>query len=80
MATITVKGIPDDLYERLRKSARGHRRSINSEVIMCIERSVMPLAVDPEARFARARQLRETTAGYQITDEEFTEAKRMGRP
>ena len=39
MATIAIKGIPDDVYEHLDQSAAAHRRSINSEVIVCLERT-----------------------------------------
>ena len=80
MATITVKGIPAGLYERLKESARRNRRSINSEVIVCIERFVRPQEIEPEALIARARQLREEVGEVQITDREFSEAKREGRP
>jgi len=80
MPTITVKNIPPELYERLKQSARANRRSINSEVIVCIEQAVGCRKVDPEAMIARARTLREKTAPYQITDDEFNQAKRAGRP
>jgi plasmid stability protein len=40
MTTITIKGIPHELYERIKQSAAEHRRSINSEVIVCLERSL----------------------------------------
>lgn len=80
MPTVTVKNIPADLYEHLKASARAHRRSINSEVIVCIERAVSHQVVDPEAMIARARKVREQTAGYQITDDEFCQAKAAGRP
>jgi len=40
MRTITVKNIPLELYERLKMSATENRRSINSEIIVCIERGV----------------------------------------
>jgi plasmid stability protein len=79
MATITVKNIPDDLYERLKQSAQTNRRSINSEIIVCIERAVDQSKIDPEAAIARARQLREKSARYPITDNEFTQAKEDGR-
>lgn len=79
MATITVKNIPDDLYERLKRAARANRRSINSEIIVCIERSVGPQKVDPEQMIARARELRERSADYRITDDEFSDAKAAGR-
>jgi plasmid stability protein len=80
MPTITVKNIPADLYEHLKQSAQANRRSINSEIIVCIEQSVGSYRVDPEAAIARARLLREKTADYGISDEEFTAAKAAGRP
>jgi plasmid stability protein len=80
MPNITVKNIPEALYEQLKQSARAHRRSINSEVLVCIERAVSPLRIDAESRIARARQLRERTAAYRITDDEIAEAKGAGRP
>ena len=80
MPTITVKNIPADLYERLKQSAQAHRRSINSEIIVCIEQAVSPQRVDPEQVIFRARQLREATTAYRITDEEMNAAKADGRP
>ena len=80
MPTITVKNIPEALYEQLKQSARAHRRSINSEILVCIERAVSPQRVDAEVRIARARQLRERSAAYYITDDEIAQAKAAGRP
>jgi len=79
MPTITVKNVPTDLYERLKQSAEANRRSINSEVIVCIERAVRSRKIHSEALLARARKLRERTDGYLITDDEFTGAKVTGR-
>lgn len=80
MTTITVKNIPDDLYERLKQAAKTNRRSINSEIIACIERSVSPRPLDIETFLAEARQLRERTAEYVLTPEELHHAKNEGRP
>ncbi len=80
MPTVTVKNIPSDLYACLRRSAQANRRSLNSEIIVCIERSLRVRRIEPEAVLGRARRLREKTAGYVIGDEEFTEAKTAGRP
>ena len=79
VTTITVKNIPETLYKRLKQVARLHRRSINSEVIVCIEQAIGSQAIDLDATLARARVLREKTAPYQITNEELTEAKTAGR-
>lgn len=80
MATITVKNIPDEIYEQLKRSAEANRRSINSEIIMCIERAVGVRHIDPSEVLAEARQLREKTSTYIITDDEFNQAKISGRP
>ncbi|MFW6063430.1 MAG: FitA-like ribbon-helix-helix domain-containing protein [Chloroflexota bacterium] len=80
MATITVKNIPDDLYEKLKEQAAAHHRSINSEIIACIENAVRSRRIDPEAEIARARMLRERLGDFYTTEEEITRAKREGRP
>lgn len=79
MPTITVKNIPADLYERLKQSAAANRRSINSEIIVYIERAVRSRQIDPDAILARARQLRQKSIGHLISDDEFTQAKAAGR-
>ncbi|MEA3441264.1 MAG: Arc family DNA-binding protein, partial [Chloroflexota bacterium] len=40
MPTLTVKNIPDDLYAQLKRYAAMNRRSLNSEIIVCIERVI----------------------------------------
>ena len=40
--SLTLKGIPDALYERLKVVAGAHHRSLNSEVIACIEAQLQP--------------------------------------
>ena len=80
MTTITVKNIPDDLYERLKQAAKTNHRSINSEIIACIERSVSPRPLDIATYLAEARQLREQTADYVLTQAELRQARNEGRP
>jgi antitoxin FitA len=80
MPTITVKNIPQDLYELLKQSAAANRRSINSEIITCIERTVRGRKVDPETLLDRARRLRRKTDDHPITDNELRTAKETGRP
>ncbi len=40
MPTLTIKGLPDPLYRRLKEQAKAHRRSLNGEIIVCLERAV----------------------------------------
>lgn len=80
MATITVKGLPDDVYDRLKKSAAVHRRSINSEVIVCLERTFSSRPIDPAAFLDRVDALREKVALPPLTEEVLRVAKGSGRP
>jgi plasmid stability protein len=80
MHAITVKNIPPELYTRLKEAAEANRRSINREVIACIEHAVGAHRVDPDALIARARQLREAAAPYPAADDGVTQAKAAGRP
>lgn len=79
MATLTIKNIPPDLYERLKHSAEVNRRSINSEVLMCIERSLLVPSLNPTAALSQIRALREKTMQHLLTDAELTSIKDQGR-
>lgn len=79
MPTITVKGIPSDLYAHLKQAALANHRSINKEIIVCIERAVHSRRIPAEAVLRRAQQLREKTRKHPISDAEFTRAKTAGR-
>ena len=79
MATVTVKNIPDELYERLKSSAEINRRSINSEIITCIENTVVSRRLNTVETLESARELRQLTAGHLISDEEFNQLKSEGR-
>lgn len=59
MTNFTVKNIPDDLYERLKASARLHHRSINREIIACMERSLKARHTPAEDLLTRVRRVRE---------------------
>ena len=80
MASLTIKGIPDELLEKLRETAAEHRRSLNSEVIYRLERSVERPAVDPEALLGRIRARRTRFQGPPLTDEFLERAIDEGRP
>ena len=79
MTTFTVKNIPPNLYEKLKIAAEMNRRSINSEIIVCIEKTVQSRAIDSEKFLNKARKLRNLTVDHPITNQEMTEAKLVGR-
>ena len=80
MTTFTVKNIPPNLYEKLKKSAELNRRSINSEIIVCIEKSVRSQAIDAQQILTKARKFRSLTQTVPISDDELTLAIEEGRP
>ena len=80
MPALTIKNLPDDLYDRLKEAARVHRRSLNSEILHCVEQVLAPRKIDVSDRLAVARELREKTASYELTDKVLDSAKNAGRP
>lgn len=79
MATITLKNIPEKLYQQLKQRAVQHYRSLNSEVIACLQDLVGSRQVDPDALLERARILRKSVSG-KLTDKELSLLKNQGRP
>ena len=80
MPSITVKNISPELYKRLKASAEANRRSLNSEIIACIEQTVTSRKINPEEFLERARKLRAKTSASPLTDETFNQAKHASRP
>ncbi|HCK81297.1 MAG TPA: Arc family DNA-binding protein [Candidatus Competibacter sp.] len=78
--TLTLKNIPDNVYERLKASAELHRRSLNSEAIVCLEAVLMPVKAAPDERRARARQLRAELGSVKFCSRDIDALKRQGRP
>jgi plasmid stability protein len=78
--TLTLKNIPDAVYERLKASAQSHRRSLNSEAIVCLESVLLPTKVPTDERLARARELRAGLPKGQFSARDIDAAKRAGRP
>jgi plasmid stability protein len=79
MAAVTIKNLPDELYERLKMAAQTHHRSINGEAIFCIERVLNEALLSADDRLTQIRKLRKTTEKSSITEEEINELKTWGR-
>ena len=77
--TPTFKNIPDLVYDRLKLSAEMHRRSMNSEAIVCLEAMLLPTRVSPGERLARARELRASLPKVRFQASDIDELKREGR-
>ena len=77
--SITLKNIPDPIYRRIKMAAKRNHRSLNSEILACLEQALAPQAIDVEAHLERARRLRERWSGPPLTIEEIEEAIERGR-
>ncbi len=78
--TLTLKNIPDAVYDRLKLAAEIHRRSLNSEAIVCLESVLMPTKMMPRERIARARELRANLSGGEFRARDIDAMKRDERP
>lgn len=77
--TLTLKNIPDTVYQRLKAAAELHRRSMNSEAIVCLEAVLLPTRVTPTERLARARELRAALKPTKFLASDIDALKRQGR-
>jgi len=80
MPTLTIKSIPDRLYRQLKDRAAEHRRSLNSEVIVCLELAIAAETVDAKATLARADAIRRKLRVPRLTDARLRAMKATGRP
>ncbi len=80
MPALTIKNIPDDLYDELKNIAKQHHRSINSEVIVCLKRSLLPKRISPDERLSTIRAIRSQIKPNTITTEDIDQAINEGRP
>lgn len=78
MATMTVKDVPEKLHRRLKARAAAHRRSLNSEVIACLEATAGAQKLDPDTLLARAASLRSRVGG-RLTDSDLAAFRTAGR-
>lgn len=80
MPALTIKNIPDSLYEQLKTAAELHRRSINSEVLVCLERALSATTMHPADRLSHIEQLRSNIKPNSISPEDIEQAINSGRP
>lgn len=78
MKTITLKDIPPRVHTALKQRARQHGRSLNKEVLACLEMAVAPTRVDVHALLLDIRAHRRDLPGQ--LDDGLILAADAGRP
>lgn len=82
MATITIKGLPEELHRQLKEHAKENGRSLNQEIVRLLRMSATLVPrQDIEAETARVRELRrqQRADGFSTTPEEIERFIREGR-
>jgi antitoxin FitA len=79
VANLTIKNIPASVVRRLKSRAALHHRSLNLEVIACLEALVQPAPVDPDTLLAAVREIRRTPTRTRLTDRSLARLKAVGR-
>lgn len=79
MPSITVKNIPDQLYSKLKDAANAHHRSVNSELIFCLEQALLPTSIDASEALSKAHLLRDELKGQVFDIDDISDAILSGR-
>ena len=78
MSTITLKNVSPAIHRTLKSHAKAHGRSLNREVIVVLESTILGTRIDAAAIGKHARAVRETMGVY-LTQEDLTALKNAGR-
>ncbi|MDY6904410.1 MAG: DNA-binding protein [Thermodesulfobacteriota bacterium] len=78
MQTITVKNIPPEIHKSLKNMAKINRRSLNGEIIYCLEKYTKMSTVDTRQLISKARNIR-SRINHTFSDQEIENAKNEGR-
>jgi plasmid stability protein len=79
MSNLTIKSLPDELHEALRRAAERNHRSLNSEVIHRLESSLALRPADEGELMEQARVLRERARLPYLSDAELRALRDEGR-
>lgn len=78
MPSITIKNIPDPLYQKIRESSQQNRRSINAEIIYCLEEKLLSTTSN-NISLEQIRSTRSLSKRHLLTQEDIENAKNEGR-
>ena len=79
MPVLTIKGMPDSLYKKLKARAAANRRSLNSEIIVCLTEVATRVPPDAKALLAMADEVRNSVKLPFLTEKFLEAAINRGR-
>jgi plasmid stability protein len=78
MSSITIKNLPVRLHRELKTRAAAHGRSLNKEILTCLEASLQSHRVDVRQLIEEARAVRGTVKAN-LTERDLSALKTAGR-
>ncbi len=80
MPNITVRDIPEEIYQKIKQEAVANKRSINSEILYGLEQNYGTSPQNKQVMLENVRRVRAKTKGrIYLTETEITKAKNEGR-
>lgn len=79
MQAITVKNIPDDIHKLLKDIAKLNHRSLNSEIIYCLEKYLKISKNESVSSMLNKAQITRSKIKHHFSDSEIQCAKNEGR-
>lgn len=79
MVTLTIKNVPEKIYERIKEQAKFNHRSLNGEILSILEQAISMPPIDVKSTLEQTRKIREMTANYTITADEIEKLIDAGR-
>jgi antitoxin FitA len=80
MPNVNVKNMPKEIHRRLKERAKRNHRSLNSELLACLQEAVLPRRIDPDEAAERVRAMRARFRGPPLVDEDLARLKAERRP
>ena len=78
MASLTIKNIPENILKKLKRRAKLNRRSLNSEIINNLEKTVTTVKVNADLLIEKADKIR-SKLNFIVDDKSLTKFKNEGR-
>lgn len=76
---ITIRDIPNEVYQKIKEQAELHHRSINSELIYHLTKIVSSQIVNPDELIAKAKHIKMRASGT-VSIDELQQYIDSGRP
>ena len=79
MPAITIKNVPNELYDDIKKSASKNLRSINNEIIYRLRKTLFQRKINPNRLISKIDKINSQISLPTLNDDFILDAKNQGR-